>query len=121
MSLVGGIITNFVTPEVYNYAAADEREVMRVVYLGRGVTCAGFPVGWSLVAGIARGSGTPLRPSKGSILKRFSTPYIKPFRGHCAVQFQQLRTTSVPGRVGGGLADEERHGAPVQDGGLLRG
>ena len=41
---------------------------------------------WSLLAGIARSSATLLRPNKGTILKRFSTPYIKPFRGHCAVQ-----------------------------------
>ena len=30
-------------------------------------------------------SGDPLRPSKSCILKRFSTPYIKPFRRHWSV------------------------------------
>ena len=37
-------------------------------------------VRWSLVAGFPWRSGDPLRPSKSCILKRFSTPYIKPFR-----------------------------------------
>ena len=30
-------------------------------------------------------SGDPLGPSKSCILKRFSTPYIKPFRRHRSV------------------------------------
>ena len=36
-----------------------------------------------------------LRPRENGILKRFSTPYIKPFRCHCTVRFQQLSTTSL--------------------------
>ena len=49
----------------------EQGQVKDVVGFFSGVTKLSIP---------APTSGDPLRPSKSCILKRFSTPYIKPFR-----------------------------------------
>ena len=61
-------------------------------------------------------SGDPLRPSKSCILKRFSTPYIKPFRRHWSVEeYSILSHLRLGARDREDLREEEERGGAAAD------